>query len=612
LWNAWWFHHAIAVLHTNPFHTAFLFHPFGVNLISHDFPLWMNLVTFLAQEAGWTLIASSNLWFALSWFLAGFCTYGLTREVLGPDHAGSEMPALVAGVYAMTHSYALARAMQNWGQFNFWGIALFLWCLLRARRTQNRSAFLLAGITFAFTAACHYYFLIYAAILLAGVMVYDLSPYRIELSRRTRGRLSRISLLSIAALGGLLALYIILRPGEIRVGTILISMRGPQNALIVMWGALILWGATHFKIDYLRRETRSREKIFQYIVLVASAFVLLSPLFWETYKLIQEGGYPKQSILWKTHLPGANLFALFAPNPIHALWGEPVSQWFTSRGMNPQEQAASIGWVCLTVVVLARLWQSTLASRLWLGLAGMATLLAMGTHLHLAQYNTWLPLPFFFARLLPVLGNVRVPERWMAVGAVAWAVVLALALVQLSVKRGWNLWRLCLVVGALILIENWPGVPYKEPPVPQSVYAALRELPPGGVLALPFYAGDSSIGTGNAKPGIGVFPWDHLWAQVFHQKPIVGGYIGRVPRKIIEDYQQDPFMKRLIDLEELKLLEHEGEPAFGIYSAANFQFKYVLVFTPSMEESAWKYVQASLPLVPIDTTTPIHLYRLDI
>src|SRR5439155_12374021 len=50
-------------------------------------------------------------------------------------------------------------------------------------------------------------------------------------------------------------------------------------------------------------------------------------------------------IFWKTHLPGANLFSLFMPNAMHAAWGPQITQWFYARGMNPQEEAASLGWV---------------------------------------------------------------------------------------------------------------------------------------------------------------------------------------------------------------------------------------------------------------------------
>src|SRR5947209_16839200 len=83
LWNAWWFRYAIHELHVSPYFTPLLFHPFGTSLISHDFPLWMNLVTYAAQAAGGSLVAASNVWFVLSWILAGYCSFLLARAVCG-------------------------------------------------------------------------------------------------------------------------------------------------------------------------------------------------------------------------------------------------------------------------------------------------------------------------------------------------------------------------------------------------------------------------------------------------------------------------------------------------------------------------------------------------
>src|SRR6185295_4970908 len=109
-------------------------------------------------------------------------------------------------------------------------------------------------------------------------------------------------------------------------------------------------------------------------------------------------------------------------------------------------------------IVWSKCWQGAdvgAAARLarrWLFLAISSTILAMGTYLHLAQWNTWMPLPFYVWRLIPILGNVRVPERWMAVGAIAWGVALALALVRLSDRKGWRLGRLCTLAAVAILL----------------------------------------------------------------------------------------------------------------------------------------------------------------
>jgi len=610
LWNAWWFHYAVTALHTNPFHTMMLFHPFGASLISHDFPLWMSLVTFIGQRQGLSMIAASNVWFALSWMLAGFCTYGLAREVTGRPAA-----AIVAGTYVMTHSYLLARAMQNWGQFNLYGIPLFLWALLRARRRENAASFALAGVALAWTAACHFYFLIYSVLLWLAVAVQDLFPYTFRFGKKAS---SAPWLLGVSVIAGLAALGITLHPEIYHIAGQTLRMQSPQNVLFVMWMSLIIWGTTHIRVELMDPPPVTagddvKNNLLNHVILVASASALLSPLFWETFKLIMAGGYPKQSILWKTHNAGANLFALFMPNPLHAIWGPAVSAWYTVRGMQPQDQAASIGWVCLAVVIGSGVWKESSSARRWLWLAIAATILSMGTHLHLAQYNLWCPLPFFFLRLLPILGNVRIPERWMAVGAVAWSVVLAKAVVKMESQienRKSKIAKPFILVTALILLENWPGVPYAAVPPVSPVYEHLRQLPEGAVLTVPIYIGDSSIGTGNAINGQFVFPWDHLWAQIAHQKPILGGYIGRISRKLIEDYKADPFIHHLLDLEEGKIQSQDPEPAYGSYSVKNLNFSYLLLYPASTTPDVVTYVKGSLPLELVDQDASIQLYKI--
>lgn len=641
LWNTWWFHHAIDVLHVNPFRTMMLFYPFGARLVSHDFPLWMNLVTWGGQHLGFSLAGACNLWFVLTWVLTGICVWGLAREVLRSMEVESEWPAYAAGLYAMTHSYTLARAMQNWGQFNMYAIALFLWSLLRARRVQTRGAFLLSGIALAWAVTAHYYFFIYCGLIWALVAARDIGVLNLTVTKRVPPRVLAQTLLSLAVSGGVVALFILMRPGNIVIGKWTIGLHGPENALFVLWMGVAIWGLLHIDLHWEGMTIR-RDAARNHLTLFLSAFLLLSPLWWESLRLALEGGYPKQSVLWKTHLPGANLLALFAPNGQQALWGPVVSGWFTSRGMNPQEQAAAIGWVCL-IVVLWR-WSSrrkpgsimldpvppsltltewdcppfgdglqsagVTSEVKWLLLAGGSTLLAMGAHLHIAQYNTWMPLPFFFVRLLPVVGNVRVPERWMALGAIAWAVVLSLALARLAKSRGWSLKAVGLCACALILVENWPGLPLVRPSGSLPVYETLRQLPEGAVLALPFYAGDSSIGTGNALEGTRIFPWDHLWAQTFHEKPMIGGYIGRISRRVIDRYHDDPFMKSVIELEERQIPHKEPEPMFGEYALANLGIRYVLVYPDQTEPSALAYVIGSLPLQKVAESAGVVLYRI--
>jgi len=609
LWNAWWFHYALFTLHTSPFATPLLFHPFGTSLLSHDMPLWNSVVTTLIQWGNGKIVFSVNVWFFLTWGLAGFCTYLLAHEI-----TKKQAPALVAGLYVMTHSYLLARAMQNWGQFNLFGIPLFLWLLMRAKRTGLLRDYALGGVALAWTAACHYYFLIYSGILWLLWFLWDAWPYQYRWRFQWFKRRWRHVFLVIAMMAGGVAAWIVLKqPGALQWVSVKISLNTPTNALLVMWFCLFVWVLTGihgnkigWEPGWLSREWKKE------ILLLALALLLLSPLWINAIHLVLAGDYPRQSILWKTHLPGANFWSLLAPNAFHALWGSAVSDWFWGYRMSPHEQAASLGWVCLAVVLMARPWRQTLMGKRWTWVAGLATVFSMGTYLHVGNLNTWCPLPFYFLRLLPILGNVRVPERWMAVGSVAWGILLALALVHLANNRKWRLTPLCAIVGGLLLIENWPGIPFRPPPKSKKAYEILAKQPPGGVLTLPFYVGDSSVGSGHALYALAIFPWDHLWAQTFHKKPITGGFVGRISRRILEAYRQDPFFGSLIAIEEnrlpdVTLLGRED----GCRTLEKFQLRYLLIYHRATPPAAKFLTRNIFKVKRLSPKGRIELYELD-
>ncbi len=611
LWNLWWFKTALAQ-NANPFHTDVLFHPYGVSLLSHDYPLWNNLWGWLFQKLNFGIPLATNLTFAVTWTLNGFCSFLLAREVLKRSQ-GPLWAAGVAGVYVMTHSYTQARMVQNWGQFNLFCIPLFLFALARLRRTKTLPDAVLAGAALAFNAACHYYFLIYSAAIWGGWVLMNAFPITCAPQKGHRPRMRLIGFI-LFILGGVAAAWILLtHPGPVTLFGQSVSLTTPVNALLVMWAGLAALAFSYVPFRHVRQPPRfGFDDWVQQGVLALSAAFFLLPLLVATLETILHGDYPKQHILWKTHLSGANLFALFSPNALHAVWGEPLSRWLAARDIHPQEQAAAIGWVALTVIFLSRLWRSDARARRWLFLAVSSTVLAMGTYLHIGSLNTWMPLPFYVWRLLPVMGNVRVPERWMAVGSVAWGVVLALGLTVLA-KRYPRFGRwIAAGVFLFVLAENWPGVRAVPPPPREAVYDTLRAQGPGAVLTLPFYVGDSSIGAGNTQAARLAFPWDHLWAQTFYEKPVLGGYIGRIPRRLIKNYKEDPLINRLITLEEKNPpYSPPPTPQQVCQSISRLGITYVLVYPQATPGEAWQDLQKSLSLIPLHTQQDIALYKVN-
>jgi hypothetical protein len=516
----------------------------------------------------------------------------------------------------MTHSFILSCAMQNWTRFNLFGIPLFLWALVRARRSARWRDYIVSGIALAWTAACHYYFLVYSLLIWGAVLMADYFSFGCRFTRSSvprRPPWGRFSLFLAAAAGAAASWIIFGHPADLVIGSTRIGLETPYNALLVMWLGLFLWFASGWKTQrYSREEVLAKPTSGwqKHLALFATAIICLLPLLVPVAMMALHGDYPRQSILWKTHRPGANLVSLILPNPMHALWGPAISQWFTSRGMIVQEQAAGLGWVFLALLALGRPWLLGRQAKRWMALAIGSTVLAMGSYLHVAQWNLWLPLPFYFLRLVPVAGNARVPGHWMTVGAVASAVVAALALTRLAEEKKWSLNKLSALAGALILLENWPGIPLALPPAPSAVYETLRQEPPGGVLTMPIYVGDSIIGVGDSLTGRFIFPWDHLWAQVAHQKPILGGYIGRIARRLIYAYEADPFLNTVLALEEEKIPSASPDPAAGLRAATDFKFRYVLVYPGSTHPGALRYVLGSLPLDLVHEDASVQLYRV--
>jgi hypothetical protein len=149
------------------------------------------------------------------------------------------------------------------------------------------------------------------------------------------------------------------------------------------------------------------------------------------------------------------------------------------------------------------------------------------------------------------------------------------------------------------------------PPPLSSLYQKLKEEPAGTVLPLPFYAGDSSIGAGDSLPSTRPFPWEHLWAQIHHEKPIVGGYIGRIPRRLIAGYKQDPLWGRLIEWEEGNTAPLPDPTADQVrQSLQRAQVRYCLLYASALRPAARAFIQRTLPLEWIASDGDMTLYRV--
>jgi hypothetical protein len=159
-----------------------------------------------------------------------------------------------------------------------------------------------------------------------------------------------------------------------------------------------------------------------------------------------------------------------------------------------------------------------------------------GPFLHIGGQGTGIVLPQFLIRFVPILGNARIPGRGF--------VMVILALSTLSAifvsRRGWRPGAIGLLI-ALALVDGLV-IPYPLYAVPTGGrierYMA-EDAQPGSLLEIP-------LGLQDGFGQLGSFDSRSLSRQTYHQRPIVGGYVSRVPERIKSAYQGRPAIAALI------------------------------------------------------------------
>ncbi len=161
LWDLWWADKSLIDLHTNPFHTGYLYYPTGVSLYYHSLDLLNGIASIPLQLAA-GLTGAFNLLLLANLTLDGVAAYWLCKE-----RTGSTGGALVGGV--LFASAPLMGTSVNLGQLDevtAWWIPLYLvalWRLLESpgkpwQAGGGRRAALGAGLCLAGASLATWYF----------------------------------------------------------------------------------------------------------------------------------------------------------------------------------------------------------------------------------------------------------------------------------------------------------------------------------------------------------------------------------------------------------------------------------------------------------------------
>jgi len=221
---------------------------------------------------------------------------------------------------------------------------------------------------------------------------------------------------------------------------------------------------------------------------------------------------------------GVDAAFLLRPHPQHALLGALTRAAYRERRGYP-----AAGFICYLGVVPLALAVVGLARRPP-GARAAAACLAVSLLLALGAQPWWngrlheeITLPFAWLEPVPVLGLMRIANRFLTLTSLALAVLAGFGAAALE------RWRpRPLPVALLLAVVDYLWLPYPvRDDQPSPLYARLREeAPAGAVLDLPFTVGPAAVA--------------QMRAQTVHGRPIAGGYVSVQPEEPLRAIAAEP------------------------------------------------------------------------
>jgi hypothetical protein len=634
VWNLWWMRHVLSTPGLAYFHTDYLFYPFGTTIADHPHTALPAIVAATLLKRTSVVTAQNVL--LLSYVFANMaCAYALVWAV-----ARHRRGAILGGVIFGLSPYLASHLLGHFDLIAAWVLPLFALMVRRqVTSTSNRWA-IGAGIVFVATAYTAYYYVVYLGFFLAVYLIAWLGWSPVRWSRRTQTAALRRTRGALAVLMILLAgvaAWIVTTGGRtVMLGTIVLSIRTPQNVLTGIWlcaivYALCLWrpALTHapMPVDRARRVVTTASWI-------AAVFILgAAPLLWQAAQLVTRGEYVTPAYQWRSAPRGVDLIA--------PLLGPPLTKW-TSRiyAATRMDRIEAVGWMGIVPLILlvsalahrertsrtyvrgvplqadhgpakagpheasdhgpaeagAREASAAEELHIWRMVAAGFAIWALGPILTIGGFDTGLKLPAILLRYVPFVANARMPGRAIVGLFMALAV---LAGVELGSGRRW--WRTPLaqwLIIAIVAFEYWDGpIPLTTLDRP-AAYQMLAAAPPGAVCEVPFGIGDG------LSTGVGSQDRAALYYATVHEHPLAGGYIGRMPADAARRYEAMAIAGTLLRLSDGRA---DAAPESGVSGSP---CAYLVVNRAAASSALRAYVER-LPVERIGGDTERDLYRVN-
>jgi hypothetical protein len=220
---------------------------------------------------------------------------------------------------------------------------------------------------------------------------------------------------------------------------------------------------------------------------------------------------------------------------------------------------------------------------------------------------THVPGPWALVRYFPIVGAARMPTRLSILVLLGTSMLLAMAVQALRSRVRWPR-AVTVAIGLLLVAELAPGQrPLYSAAIPTVHQTIAKDPRPVRVLNLPFGLRDGLSSAGNASA-------EYQYHQTAHEKPIIGGYVSRLPRGEVERYRRFPVMSALMDLSEGRSLttERRVEVLEVVQDrAGRLRVGWVVVDARSASAELEQFAVEAFDLTYVERDGPWKLYRAE-
>lgn len=248
---------------------------------------------------------------------------------------------------------------------------------------------------------------------------------------------------------------------------------------------------------------------------------------------------------------GIDASYLFTPSYANPFLGPLVESSYADRAYRAAGFVCYLGLVPMLLAALGA-WRAPRRALGWLALLALGVILAVGvdplwngTRLE-ADF-----LPFGWLRGIPLLGNLRIANRFMLVAGLGLAVLAGIGWQQFGQKRRW-----ALPLAALLVLAEYSWLPYPVRQIRLSPLLQQVAARPGAVLDIPFHQRSRTV--------------HNMVTQTIHGRPISGGYLSTYPPATSDGVESEAALSVLAGVP-------SAEAAFDLERLRELGFRTVIV-----------------------------------